>query len=150
MSEQGANGQSPQTEPAAVPTAGAAAHSALNVLRLLRSAGAAVLAQACLHSRLAGVEWAQEKQRLARMLVALLLGVACLLCLLLLAGAVALIAYWDTPYRATAVIALVLVYGLGGLFAWARFRALAQQSHQAFAATRDELAADIAMIRSRL
>lgn len=150
MSEEFPNGPSPAVEPAVAATVGAAAQSAMNVLRLLRSAGAAVLAQASLHSRLVGVEWAQEKQRLARMLVALLLGVACLLCLMLLGGAVVLVAFWDTPYRAFALIGLLLAYSLGGLLAWARVRTLARQSHLAFAATRDELAADIALIRSRL
>lgn len=144
------DGRSPQGGPAAAATAGEAAQSALSVLRLLRSAGAAVIAQAGLHSRLVWLEWAQEKQRLARMLTAMLLGVACLLCLLLLGGAVVLVAFWDTPYRISALIGLALAYSVGGLLAWAYFRKLARQSHLAFAATRDELAADIALIRSRL
>jgi len=41
-------------------------------------------------------------------------------------------------------------YGLGAGFAWRRFAALAALGSQSFAATRAELAADLALLRSKL
>lgn len=124
--------------------------NAMAVLRLLRSASAGVLAQANLHARLAGIEWAQEKRRLAWMLIALLFAMACLLCVLLLGGAVLLLAFWDSAHRWSAIVALVIAYGSGALLAGWRLGVLSQRSAQAFAATREEIAADIAMLRSKL
>ena len=59
----------------------------LDALRIVRSAGKAILAQAALHGQLARVEWAQEKDRLAKMLVIALLGFAAVLCVMLFTGA---------------------------------------------------------------
>ena len=87
----------------------------LDVIRLLRSAGAALFTQASLHGQLARVEWAEAKTRL--------LGVA-----------------WG----------LVAAYGLIVAFAWHRLRTLSARSSQAFAATREELAADLALLKERL
>lgn len=133
-----------------VPAAGDGAIHPLEALRLLRSAGAALLAQAMLHGQLARVEWAEEKARLLRMLAMALLGFACLLCTLLFAGAVLLAACWDTPYRVPAALLLLGLYGLGVSTAWRRFRKLSALSESSFAATRDELASDLALLKSRL
>lgn len=122
----------------------------LQIVRLLRSAGSALLAQAALHGRLAGVEWEEEKQRLLNLLIALLLGFAFLLCLLLLTGALVLALSWGTVYRTPAIIALALLYGAGITLASLRVRALSGSGSQSFAATREELAADIALLRSKL
>lgn len=124
--------------------------SLLAVLRLLRSAGQALLAQAALHGQLARVEWAQEKNRLTQMLLLTLLGFAGLLCLLLLVNALVLALSWATPYRIPTLLGLLLAHGLGCLLAWRRLRTLAARSSQGFAATRAELAADIALLKSAL
>lgn len=136
--------------PATVQETGAPSLNAMAALRLLRSATGAVLAQANLHLRLAGIEWAQEKRRLAWLLVALLFGMACILCVLLLGGTVLLLAFWDTAHRSSAIIALAVTYGFGALLAGWLIGVLSRRSSQAFAATREEIAADIAMIRSKL
>lgn len=122
----------------------------LDVVRILRSAGSALFTQVTLHGQLARVEWAAEKTRLLRMLVIGLLGFAGLLCVMLAAGALVLAFSWDTPYRIAAAIALLAAYGLVVGFAWIRLRALSAQSSQTFAATREELAADIALLKSNL
>lgn len=119
----------------------------LDVVRVLRSAGSALFTQAALHGQLAQVEWAAEKSRLLRMLAFGLLGFASLLCVMLAAGALVLAFSWDTPYRTAAAIAVLAAYGLVAGFAWIRLTILSTQGGQAFAATREELAADIALLR---
>ncbi len=85
-----------------------------------------------------------------QMLVGAILGFACFLCLLLSVGALLLAFYWETVYRIPAAAAVVALYGLGAVWAWRHFTALSALSGQSFAATRVELAADLALIRSKL
>lgn len=122
----------------------------LDVVRLLRSASGALFAQAALHGELARVEWAEEKSRWMQMLAAALLGFAGLLSLLLCIGAAILLSSWGTAYWWPALLALLACYGIGTLFALRRFKILAARSSESFAATREELAADIALIKSKL
>lgn len=122
----------------------------LDVLRVLRTAGSALLTQVGLHGQLARVEWEAEKDRIAGMAVAALIAFASLLCTMLMAGALALVISWDTRYRIPVAIAVVVVYGVVSLLAWQRFKTLSAQSQDAFAGTREELAADLALIRKRL
>ena len=124
--------------------------NALSAIRTLRSAGGALFDQVALHGQLAQVEWGEEKNRLLKMLVGALLGFACLLCVMLSLGALALALCWETGYRIPAAAVLVALYGLGTGLAWRRFAALSALSGQSFAATRVELAADLALLRSKL
>jgi uncharacterized membrane protein YqjE len=123
---------------------------ALAAIRLLRSAGGALFDQLALHGQLAQVEWVEEKNRLLKMLAGAILGFACFQCIMLAVGALLLAVCWETVYRIPAAAALVGLYGLGAGFAWHRFTALSALSGQSFAATRVELAADLALIRSKL
>lgn len=122
----------------------------LKAVHLLRAAGSALFAQASLHGKLVRVEWAEEKSRLLRLTATALLGFACLLCVMLFAGVLVLAVSWDTVYRIPAVIAVVAVYALGCGIAWHKLQELAAQGEQAFAATREEIAADLEMLKSRL
>jgi len=122
----------------------------LSAIRLLRSAGGALFAQAALHSQLARVEWAEEKVRLTRILISAFLIVVSAFCLLLLGSMIVLALCWNTPYQ-FAVIASVLIVYLA-LFAVA-MRVLKQQlalGALSFAATREEIAADVAMLKAKL
>ena len=122
----------------------------LSVMRLLRSAGGALFAQAALHSQLARVEWAEEKIRLTRIAIAAILGVLSALCLLLLGSVIALGLSWNTPYQFAVISAVLLLYLL--LLAVSA-RILTQQialGAFTFAATREEIAADLAMLKARL
>jgi uncharacterized membrane protein YqjE len=127
-----------------------ASFNPLKMLRVFRSAGNALFAQAALHGQLARVEWAEEKSRLLRMAVFGVLVFACLLCVMLFAGVLVLAVSWDSVYRIPALIAVIAVYALGGGVAWHYLQALAALGEQAFAATREEIAADLAMLKSRL
>jgi uncharacterized membrane protein YqjE len=124
--------------------------NALSAIRTLRSAGGALFDQVALHGQLAQVEWGEEKNRLVKMLLGAVLGFAFLLCVMLSLGALALALCWGTVYRIPAAAGLVALYGLGTGFAWRRFAILSALSGQSFAATRVELAADLALLRSKL
>jgi uncharacterized membrane protein YqjE len=122
----------------------------MHAVRILSSASKALFAQAELHGQLARVEWNEEKCRLMKMLVITLLGFASLLCSMLFAGFLVLALFWETTHRVPAVLAMITVYTIGTGIAWHRFQTLSALSGQAFAATYEELAADIALIRSKL
>ncbi len=122
----------------------------LNAIRLLRSAGSALYGQAELYGQLACVEWAEEKRRLLKMLAATIAGVVCLLCALLFVGVLAIALSWDTAYRIHAVVAMLVVYGIGIAIAWHWLQAYSALGDKSFAATREEFAADMALIKSKL
>jgi uncharacterized membrane protein YqjE len=120
------------------------------VLRVLRTAGGALLLQAALHGQLLRVEWAEEKSRLLKLVTATLVGFVCLLGLLAALGTLLLALYWDTPYRIAAVSALLALYGLGMALAWRLFSSQAALASRSFAVTRSELAADLELLRRQL
>ncbi len=129
------------------------ATSALNTLRtlrILRSASAALFAQARLHGRLAQVEWITEKARLSRMLAMAALAFIGVLCAMLFAGGLVLAIGWDSEHRLYYALGLIAVYAAIAAFAWHKLGVLSAQGATAFQATREELAADIEMLRSRL
>ncbi len=122
----------------------------LRSLRIVRSAGGALCTQANLYGKLARIEWREEKTRLLKMLLLGLVGFACTLCVMLFVGILVLVLSWDTPYRILAISIIIALYGLGIGFAWQRIHALSMLNSQSFAATREELATDLALIKSRL
>jgi uncharacterized membrane protein YqjE len=122
----------------------------LQVLSVVRSASSALFAQATLHAQLAQVEWEEEKQRLAKMLIFTLMGFACFLCLLFFVGAFVLTLSWDTEFRIPVFMALIFCYFLALLWAGFKLSLLAEQGSNSFAGTRAEIAADIALIKRAL
>jgi uncharacterized membrane protein YqjE len=122
----------------------------LEAIHLLRSASKALFAHFVLHGELARVEWAEEKSRLARMLVAAVFGFAALLCVMLFGGIAALALSWETAYRIPVAITLLIIYAIGTALMWRRLQTLAALGSQTFAATREELAADLALLKSKL
>lgn len=122
----------------------------LSVIRLLRTVGGALLTQASLHGELARVEWAEAKARLLRILVVGFAGFASLLCFLLMLGALVLAFTWDTTLRVPAAGVLLAAYGLASVRAWSYLSSALARSGETFAATREELLADWALLRSRL
>ena len=137
-------------EDAAHPEERAAAMDTLHVLRILRKAGGSLLVQGSLHGQLIRLEWAQEKDRLLKMLLMTLLGFSSLICAMLAVGALALLLSWETAYRIHVMVALVIMYfGITG-YAWRQFQRLYAASARTFAATRVELEADLEMLRNSL
>ena len=122
----------------------------LGALRLLRSAGGALFAQAALHSQLARVEWAEEKIRLTRIAIAAIAALVSTICLLLLGSFVVLALSWNTPFQIHVIVGVLVVYVVAILLS---IRALMQQialGALSFAATREEIAADLALLKAKL
>ena len=122
----------------------------MSLQSVARTAGGALLAQAALHADLLGEAWLEEKARLRGMAMALLLGFACFLCALLGVGVLLLAIYWDTPMRVPAIASLVVLYGLGTAIALRSLQRQSQRKNEALAASRDELTADLALLRGQL
>lgn len=120
----------------------------LSALRIARSAGGALITQASLYGKLASIEWQEEKSRLLKMLMIGVIGFACTLCFMLFIGLLVLVLSWETNYRILALTSLIAIYGIGIGFAWLRFEELAARNKQSFAATREEFAIDLALLRS--
>jgi uncharacterized membrane protein YqjE len=127
-----------------------AAISTLEAICRLHAAGGLLSSQTVLLGQLFRVEWEEEKSRLLTMLLTLLLGFACLLCVMLFVGALVLVLSWETIYRTPAAVALIALYGLGFWLAWRHFQKVSAQSGEAFAATRAEISADLALLKSKL
>lgn len=122
----------------------------LDALRTLRSASGALCTQASLYGQLVQVEWKEEKCRLMSMTVMGLAGFALLLCLMLSVGALVLALSWETAYRIPAIGTLMVLYGLGLAIVWRRIQVLSALGEFSFAATRQELATDINLLKSKL
>lgn len=116
----------------------------------LRAAAPHLVHLVALHEELAQQEWAQEKARLLQLLLASLLGFTCLVITLLLSCALVVALSWQTPYRIVALLGLLLGHGLVAALAWWRASTLVARGAMRFATTREELAADIALLKSRL
>ena len=122
----------------------------LDVIRLMRSAGGALSAQAALHGQLARVEWEEEKSRLLQIAAMMLIAYMCALCMMIFLGVLVLALSWDTAYRIHACVGILVVYAIVIAIVVHRLQTLFARSRYAFAATREELAADIALIKSKL
>lgn len=122
----------------------------LSAVRMVRLAGADLFDQAGLHAQLAHVEVQQEQRRLLRILALGALGLACLVSLLLSAGALVLAASWDGGYRLQVAIGLVVLYACALGLCWRRLRRTAAADAGLFRASIEELSADAAMLRKHL
>ena len=122
----------------------------LDAVRILHTAGGALFDQARLHGQLARIEWEEAKNHWLKMLVAALFGSVCLLCCMLFAGELVLVVAWDTAYRIPAALGLVLLFGMGSAVAWRRFQIWSASGGVFFATSREELAADLALLKSNL
>lgn len=122
----------------------------LQLLNVLRSAGGALFAQGALHAQLVSVEWEEEKQRLYHIFVLTLVGFACFICLVVVSSALAIALSWYTPYRIPVFIFLILAYLSALVWAGLRIKVLLALSSNSFSATKREIAADIALIKSAL
>ncbi len=103
-----------------------------------------------LHGKLFKIEWRQEKNRLQQMLCMASMGFAFALCGLLFFGIFIIAANWSGEYRLLCIALLSAFYFIGFVLCWLRINSLVAKGTQSFAVSREELAADIALIRSRL
>lgn len=122
----------------------------MNIIKTARLTVKGLLVQLELHSALAKVEWTEEKIRLQNILLIILFGFACFICFLLMTSALFIHLVWHTEYRTAMLIGLSLFYGLAFALSVYRFVNLSAKSTQRFAATKQEIAKDIALIQSQL
>lgn len=122
----------------------------MEIIQRLRSSAKTLLVQCELYGRLAEVEWEEEKSRLQQLVAMTLLGFLCLLCCMIFIGFFVIAIAWTTEYRIHAMGGVVLLYAVGVLMSYMRIKSLVAQGATTFAATREEISADIALIRSRL
>lgn len=123
--------------------------SVLDMLRSVYITSGGLFRQTRLQGELLKLEWAEEKNRLLQMLLSLLIGLTFLICALGCLSVLVMALFWDSPYRIPALLLLIGMHTLGLVLAWRRFQALSARSTNAFAATREELAADIALFGGR-
>lgn len=142
--------QKPHLLPQSETAADAVVINPIDAIRILRPVSGVLFSRMALYAQLVGIEWAEQKARLSSMLAFTLLGLSSLLCVMLFAGALVMTLSWDTAYRIQAIVAVIIFYGASASIAWYRFKSLASLSDQAFAATREEFAADIALIKGKL
>ena len=122
----------------------------MEIIQRLRALAKIVFAQLELHGKLAQVEWAEEKNRLLQMFAVTVVAFACLLCALLFAGFLAVALSWATDYRIITIVGVFVFYSAGlGLCVY-RLNLLSARGSTTFAATREEVAADVALLRSQL
>lgn len=88
--------------------------------------------------RLATKALTREKRRLFRMSCTLLVAGLLLFCSLLSLTALTVIVSWDTAYRLQALIAVMLMYLAGAVFAWRQFEILDREGEKALENTRQE------------
>ena len=122
----------------------------MEIIQRLRSMAKIVFAQLELHGKLASVEWAEEKNRLQQLFAISILGFAFLLSALLFAGFFAVALSWATEYRLVTIAAVFVLYSLGLGVCIYRISILAARGSNTFAATREELAADLTLLRGQL
>lgn len=116
----------------------------------LQSASAALWSQAELLQRLVCVEWAEEKLRWRRMLLLGVMGFAFLLCALVFVGVLVMALSWDTPWRIHAAAVLLAAYACIAALLWRGLKNQQARGEQAFAATREELTTDLALLKQRV
>ncbi len=122
----------------------------MEIIKRLRSMAKITLTRLELHGQLISVEWAEERQRLQQLLVISLLGFILLICALLFVGVFAIALSWATDYRIHVIGVMLALYFLGFCLCAYKFSVLIERSSASFAASREEVAADLALIRSRL
>lgn len=122
----------------------------MEIINRLRSMAKMMLTRLELHGQLIRIEWVEERYRLRQLLVIFLLGIIFLFCALLFIGFFAIALAWGTDYRIHTVGAMLVFYALGFCYCVYRMNILAERGTASFAATREEVAADLALIRSQL
>lgn len=124
--------------------------SLLALVRRLLQASGALAEQGALHAELLRLGWQEERARLLQVVLAAAAGFAAFLCLALGLGALVLALTWGSAWRWTGPLLVLALYAAGLALAWWRLRVLAREGERSFAASREELAADLATLRSKL
>lgn len=99
---------------------------------------------------LLGIEWAEEKQRLRRLVLLSVAAAALTVVLFIVLSAAVLVQFWDTPWRLGAAWGVAALWALAWAWVIAALLKVARQGEQAFALTRRELGRDWADLKEGL
>lgn len=124
--------------------------SVMNVLRALNSVKNTVEAQSGLYSQLFQLEWEEQRRRYNRILLLLAIAFFSFGCFMVFAGVFFLVLIWDHELRNWYIGGMLCVYALVAIIAIMRIKSLQASWGRPFAAVRDELKADLDVIKSRL
>lgn len=124
--------------------------SLLGAVRVLRVLKHTVEAQSDLYTQLIHVELDQERQRLTQLLVLVAVAIVGFGCFLLFLGVLILALIWDADYRNWVLAAMVLIYASMAIIAVCKIGGLKRQFGAPFASVREELKADLAVIKSQI
>ena len=113
-----------------------------------RALGASVLALLSARAELVSIELKEAAERRKRLVTLALVALLFSGCALLLSAFFVVVIFWDS-HRVAAVAAVTLVYGVIGVRAAVRFRALLRDSPPPFNATLDEFRHDLEVFRGR-
>lgn len=94
-------------------------------------------------------ELGQEQSRLLGMLARASAFIVGLMLCLQLASVVVLIAFWPTPWRLHAAVALLLLFAMATMLAWGAMRRPRQPTRAAFSASIDAFDKDQTMFESK-
>jgi uncharacterized membrane protein YqjE len=122
----------------------------LRAVQLVRVGGMLVLDHAVLLVQLAQLEWAEERERLKKLIASAVVGAVLLGVGLLHVSALAVFLTWGTPYCLYVAVGLTLLYLVALFCLWRHVVGLVHQGGDPFAGSRNELAATVELLRSRL
>lgn len=118
------------------------------VMDALRAFGATLHEMAQVRGTLLAVELREEIERRKSMVILVVVGIALAHMALLLLSLLVTVAFWDT-HRIGAIAAMASLYLGGGALCFARLRRALIASPAPFAASRRELAEDLAQLGAR-
>jgi uncharacterized membrane protein YqjE len=101
-------------------------------------------------SRLFALELATERQRLTRLVVAVVATLVVAVIALVWAAATAVALAWDTPWRHLTLLALLAFWIIGAVALGLWARALARERDSAFRLSRQVVTEDVARLREAL
>lgn len=122
----------------------------MEILQRIRLLTKELFIQLELRGHLLKIEWLQEKNRIQQIICVAFIGFALLLCCLLMLGFFVIVAAWTSEYRLLSIAMVFGFYLFCLVLCCIKLNALAAKGADSFAVTREELAADIALIRSQL
>lgn len=114
----------------------------------LRALGATLLALVCARAELIAVELQEERLRARQKLVLVVVAALFLAMGMLLAAFLVVLLFWDTQ-RMLAASGVTLLYLGIGAWAWLRLREMNHNSTPPFAATMNEFAHDLQLLRGQ-
>lgn len=122
----------------------------MEIIQRFKSLTKSLFVQLELYGQLAKVEWAEEKYRLQKLVLATLLGTIFAIAFLLSVTTLIIVLTWATDYRILAIVIVVATYGLGAFLCAYHAYKLVLQGRSAFSATQEEMLIDLALIKSQL